>query len=337
MELNIKNLKKRPPADLTCLDFGKSGLKVVRLKNSKGTLSLVGADILPPVDISDADQCNPNGLKLPKELVSNYAPTCVSNSRAVAKLLNLPQELDTAAAESQIKEQFGVDDKYRISTVSLSTAKSKSGAKVLAVALPERQIANLLAMTSKGPPALLSCEISCLSALTTFMNSRPPKAETGTCFIEMGARTTHIFFVHRDRLLLLRKYDVGGESLLEKIISDFHVDKATAANIMAEGAIDLSALYTEKLGFIARQATISRDFVERQENCSIQGIYLSGGLAHSKVWQELLEDKSGMGVHLVDPLQQMEVPEDVVSKDILAQSSRLTAAIGAGLGVFGKQ
>jgi Tfp pilus assembly PilM family ATPase len=333
MELGFRNLRGGAPSDLTCLDFGATGVKVVRLKRSKDAVGVLGVDILPPVDLSSS---SPARLPLPKALRANYAAVSIGGGKSIANLVAIQQQTNSTKVDGQIKDQLGITDEFRLSYVELSSARSKSGLKLLAAATLETEIKNILSITAHDPPAPCSCEIAPLSALTAFQHGNDKDAQDGGCFLEIGATTTYIFFTNRRKLLLLRRYDVGGQMILEHIINEFQVDIDTAGEMMTEGAFDLSPIYLDTLGFLVRQITISRDFVERQENCHIAGIKISGGAATSR-WAEIVQNKTGIETQILNPFETLNVPPDADYKNLmLTQSCRFSAAVGAGLGVFGQ-
>jgi len=335
--LNLNRFKRKELADIVALDFGKSALKAVRIRNAKDGFAIVDAALLPPLSIPDRQSGKVAALDIPKHLNSNYAAVALSAPGTVAKLINLPQQPGAQNLEAQIREQFGVGDDYRIETDLPEGVRPRSGRKVLAAAMPEAMIANMLAATQSGPPAPRSCEISALAALTAYRKSSYAQEDDASCFIEIGEDSTYIFFTLRDKLLFLRKYDSGSGKIVESIINDFHVDRQTAANIMAEGAIDLSQLYSDALGFLVRQAAISRDFVERQESCSIGRIILSGGVASAGCLTSLFNDEIGLETKRLDPFGDLGLGAESIDREIVAQAPRFTAAVGAGIGEFKKE
>lgn len=333
MAINLDKFKKRGPSELVALDFASTSLKAVRIKSTKDGLVVLAADILPRVEIEGDQNFRAHPLELPKKLRANYAAAAVSTAKAAAKMLNLPQQSGQSDSGDQLREQFGADTDLRLESVAVGPARGRSSnRRMLAAALPEIAIKNLLAMTAAGPPALRSCEVSALCALTAFDNADSSDEDSTKCFIEIGASSTYIFFIKHATLLLLRKYDVGSQLIIDRIVNDFHVDQKTAVNIMTEGAIDLSSVYTDELGFLARQAAISRDFVERQENCKVAKAVLSGGLACSDDWTAMLRGDIGITVETLDPFAGLEIAPNALDKDMEAFKPRFSAAIGAGIG-----
>ena len=83
-----------------------------------------------------------------------------------------------------------------------------------------------------------------------------------------------------------------------------------------------------------KQVIVSRDFVERRENCRISKIFASGGITASRDW--LLELKTALGydVELWNPFDILDVGEGVIPEDLVGQEGRFSAAVGAGLGTI---
>lgn len=133
---------------------------------------------------------------------------------------------------------------------------------------------------------------------------------------------------------LVRHFTVGGEHLLKRIEEHFGVPREVALSICCEGAIDLSQVIRTLFGDFMRQLCISRDYVERQENCRIRKVRVSGGLSMVKGWMEELAAVTGMEVESVDPFKDIERPEATYPETWVGHEGRFAAAVGAVTGVF---
>ncbi len=313
---------------LACLDFGASGIKVVRLVRSGGKIIVTGATILPPLQLDGSSLTK--SLSIPRSLRANYGAVCISGENGLIRLINMPAKPgNQRVTESLIREQFHIDKAFRLHYSKMSS--SQDGHRYLAVAVPERHIETVLAVTERTSPAPVSLEIAGLAALNSFLFQHGgASSEDGVyCFIEGGARTVSVFFVSRERLVLVRKFDVGGMRLRERVQQEYDVDEETANNILAENAVDISAVFSEVLGFVLHQLSISHDFVERQENCRLRRVYLSGGLAMSVPWRSTLQEMFGLEVEILDPFSGLNLHGEG-----LQQRPRFGAAVGAGLGIL---
>jgi Tfp pilus assembly PilM family ATPase len=154
--------------------------------------------------------------------------------------------------------------------------------------------------------------------------------------IEAGGKVTVLALCNQGRLALIRKFDFGGEYLVAKVMQQMGVDHDIARGVISDGSFDISAASREVMGPFLRQLSISRDFVERKENCRILRIYLSGGLSRSSHWVEGVQKATGTEVEIWNPFDGLNLLNDAYPAELRDEEPRFAAAVGAGLGVFGE-
>jgi Tfp pilus assembly PilM family ATPase len=191
------------------------------------------------------------------------------------------------------------------------------------------------ALLPSGLPAPYSLELSGLASITTFMHG-PGKQHTGEAVgvIDFGANTTVFVLLNKNVVALIRRFDMGTNAILEKVQKSLGIDRETAQGIIADGAFDISQAVGEVMEPLVKQLVVSRDFVERRENCHVGKIYVSGGLIVSR--DSLDEMTSAMGVEIAfwNPFDGLEVAPDAIPDNLSGQEWRFSAAIGAGLATF---
>ena len=74
-----QSANRRLPNEVLGLDLGCAAVKAVRLRNGKEGLSVVAAEILPPINRKPGDALP--SLELPPKLVTNYAAVTFSSSQ----------------------------------------------------------------------------------------------------------------------------------------------------------------------------------------------------------------------------------------------------------------
>lgn len=333
-----KNAAKKSPMDLLGLDFGYSGLKVVRIKKVNGVPTVVAADILPPVVLepaTDRDDSRVGRINFPKEFLTNYAAMAFTADRSVIRVVSLPGHQDNPAdTEKQIRENIGIDSSFRVSFIA-TPSKTKGESRMLTVAVPDADITAVLNQVSQGAPAPFSLEVSGLAAMNACLRGPAMQhANDAICVIECGARSTMMAIMNKGSLVLARKLEVGGEGIITTLQRQLGVDRDMAQNILSEGSIDISQTLKQVIEPFLRQLTISRDFVERQENCRISNAYISGGMSLSVGWREHIERVTSMTVKSWNPFDGLSVAPNALSETTLAQSGRFAAAVGAAMGVL---
>jgi len=331
---------KRGPADVVGIDVGSTSVKAVRMRRGdSGAAEVLAARVMPPVSLPDLQSGSPAeapALDLDPEFRAKYACLTVSGREAVVKLLSFPGQFDEKA-EQKVVDNMGLDkpDDYRISYKLISEGHGRSESRVLTVALREKQAAVLPLMLPAGPPAPYSLEISGLAAMAAFLRSAGAAHSNGAVgVVEFSARVTTFALFNRNVLALVRRFSFGTEALLEKVQNTLGVDRETAQGIVTDGSFDISQSVSDIMEPLIKQLIVSRDFVERRENCRIEGIYASGGLALSH--DSLAEIKSSMEIDVTawNPFENLNVADRALPKDLAGQEWRFAAAVGACLGTF---
>ena len=256
------------------IDIGASGIKIVHLKRTGQGIALVAADVITPPGETQA-------FELPKTMTPRYAALCFSEKRAVVKLLSLPgQVTEESGMDAQIHEHMGLDDKeYRIGYKTISEGRARTETKLLSVAMPEESIGPILAHFETGLPVPVSIEVSGIAALTAFLQGAgQAHGKEAVGVIEFGAQATFFALFNRENLALLRKFDFGNDTIIDKIQQSLGVDADTARGIASDGSFDISQAVSEVLDPFFRQVVISRDFIERRDQCNVAKIYVSPNL-----------------------------------------------------------
>ena len=327
----------REHSDLVCLDFGAAGMKAVRMKRTKDQVAVSAVELLPATPLATGDgEGRAARLVLPPSLRAKYAATTIDTPRTVVRLLNLPAHSEPGETlETQIRAQLGLGEDHRIGHLPISTPAGKAMTRVLATAVPEEEVLAVLSLLGAGAPAPCSLELAGLGTLTAFLCG--PGAQLGgehVCLVETGAHATCLSFLNRGNLALFRKYETGAESVVDALRKQFDVDAATATTILDGSSIDLTALLHEVMEHVFRQMTLSRDFVEREENCRVTRVFVAGGLGLSAFWRQSLRDLLGLTVETWNPFEGLAVAPGAIPAALAGQEIRFAAAVGAGLGVF---
>jgi Tfp pilus assembly PilM family ATPase len=338
-----KRQGRKVPGELLVVDIGASGSKVVRVKKAKEGFTVLGADILPVISLNGNGSRDPAQLamlrEMPKPYKANYIALTVSGEKSVVRLLSLPgQPQSSAAVESHLREHAGLEGDYRLSysaSPSQHGSRGRMETKYLAVAMPEHEAQAVLSLVPAGPPAPWSLELSGLGVLNAFLHG-PGRGEVegGVGVIEGGAHVTFLALFNKGRLVLVRKFDFGCDSLVTKVEQQMGVDREVAEGIIADGSFDISGCVKDVMAPFLRQLSISRDFVERQEKCRIGRLYISGGMSLSHYWVEGIKNGSKVDVQTWNPFDGVKVAAGAISEKLKGQETRFAAALGAAYGAY---
>mgnify|MGYP000400979632 CR=1 FL=1 len=331
---------KRGPVDAVGIDIGTTAVKVVRLLRKERAYSLVAADLLPPLaSAADAPAAADNAgatLSLPPKLRGRYACLTATAESAIVKLLTFPGHFGEEA-EAKMAESLGIEnpDAYRIGYKLITEGHGRAESKILAVALPDEQAQRLPRLLPSGLPAPFSVEVSGVAALTAFLHACGPRHENEAVgVIEFGAAITTFALFNKGLPSLVRRFNFGTRAVLDKVREKLGVDLETAQGIMTDGAFDISQPVNEAMDPLIKQLIISRDFVERRENCHIGRLYVSGGIVLSPKSMEEIKSLMEMDVERWNPFENLTVATGAWPEKLAAQEWRFAAALGAALGTF---
>jgi Tfp pilus assembly PilM family ATPase len=331
---------RRGPSDLLGVDLASSGTKIVRLRRNKDKVTVVGAAILPPVSLKAPESGANNDALLsgviPKNLLANYACLAVTGESTVVRLLSLPGHTEqTQLVESQVREHIGVEGEYRVGFVVTTPPKGKSETKLLVAAMPEADAKLLLNLVRIGAPAPFSIEVAGLAVLNAFLHGPGAQMEQESIgLLDAGARVSFLALFSKGNLALVRKFDFGGDALTAKVQQQLGVSREIAQGIISDGSFDISQSVHDVMDPFLRQLSISRDFVERREDCRLSKLYLSGGMSLSKYWLEELRNTTGIEAQTWDPFEGLTLAPAAIPDEFKNQRARFTAAVGAALGAF---
>lgn len=326
---------RRSPSELVGLDLGSSGVKAVRMRRNKDGVTVLKADILPPLapEVAAPKAGRP---PLPRGLLTNYAALAVSGARASVRILGIPGRFETGPARDlQVQEHAGAGEGQRLGYAVITPPKLRNENRLLVVTLPEEEAQALLNLFSVGAPAPFSLEVSGLAAITAFLRGPGRAHEQGTVgVVESGERQTTMALLHKTLPVLVRKFDLGMHTVRERVQQRLGVDPETAKGILADGSFDISQTLHEVVDPFLRQLSLSKEFIERREECQVEKLYVSGGMSLSRFWISDLKQASGLDVERWNPFDGLHAAPDALPAALAGQETRFTAAIGACLGAW---
>lgn len=328
----VKHFQRRR-TDVVGVDVGTTALKVVRLKVVNRTPTVVAIDLLPAVALL-AGAGVPVPVVLPKVLHGRHVALAYSGPGALVKLLTFPTHSEKTP-ETQVNELMGLADAsdYRMAYELVSETRTEM--RALAVAMPDQSAARLCALFPSGTPAPYSIEVSGLASMTAFVRGPGRRhLEEAVAVVDFGASVTMVAFYNKGALSLIRKFDFGASAILKTVREALGVDAEVAQGILADGSFDVSQAIRQAMESFLQQFVISRDFVERREDCHIVGLYICGGIAGMQGWARELQSAAGLEPVSWNPFGEMAMLPTAIPDSLKGQEARFTAALGAAWAVL---
>jgi Tfp pilus assembly PilM family ATPase len=334
--LEIIDRFKRGPRDIVGIDIGTTATKVVRIRTTGSETTLVGAAILPVVELSSyLNGEEVPSFSLPAKLKARSVAIACTAQSAVVKLLSFPGAFEASNAGKLIGN-LGLDDpdRFRIGFKVVIEGQRRQESRILTVAIPEVEAAIPVQLFPSGIPAPNSIEVSGLASMSAFLKTAAEHSDGALGVIEFGATTSTYALFNRGVVALVRRFSFGSNMLLEKVAESLGVDVETAQGIVSDGSFDISSAVSEVMQPLIKQLMVSRDFVERRENCRITQMYVSGGLANSHDSLNSLRQAMDLEVHFWNPFDGLTVAKDAIASDLSGREWQFSAAIGACLATF---
>jgi Tfp pilus assembly PilM family ATPase len=325
---------QRGYTDVLGLDVAGSGLKAVRLKVINQAITVMAVDIFPP-DGSAVEGSIPVGAQqLPKDLRARHVALATSESGAVVKLLTFPAHSDKPA-ETHVNELMGLGDQTEYRLAYEHVTESRSEIRALAVRMPLSTVTALCQLFPAGSPAPCAIEVSGLASMTAYLKG-PGLSHLEDCIavIDFGANVTLVAFFNRGTMVLIRKFEMGTNTILKKLQDNLGVDGDVALGILNDGSFDITQIVHQAMEAFLQQLIISWDFVERRENCRISRLYACGGGASLGSWAHEVLSTTGQSPTLWNPFEGLAMISDTLLDKWKGQESRFSAAVGSALGMF---
>lgn len=324
--------------DVLGVDVGRTATKLVRVRKSNDVLTLSAADILPAQEFpsNPMEETNFPALALSAALKGRLASVCIAGDEATVKLINYPGAFDESSTERLI-ESLGIEepDQFRIGYRLLTQGHGRQESRVLAIALPETLAHMQNQLFPLGLPAPFSLEISGIAAMSAFLHGPgEDQKNDATGAIDFGTQTTTFAIFNKGTLALIRRLPFGTYAILDDVQDALGVDMETAQGILTDGAFDISQSVTRVMEPFLKQLIVSRDFVERREDCRIDRIYVTGGLSTSHDAMEEMNSSLGIETVCWDPFDNLEVAPTAIPEQFNNQRWRFSAAVGAALATF---
>lgn len=333
---NIKGVFNRAPADAVGIQFSSNGTCAVRMKKSGDSLSLISASALPPVPFPLTVNPSAEPLALPARVRGRFAALNCPAENGAVKLLRAPEGFNTDNRQEVLDRlAFDHPDPVRTAAKVLLPGAAKSEARILASAMPERTAKALLSlMPAVGIPAPRALELSELAVINAFHNDPQFKdSEQAYGLIHFDCDFSVIALFNNNVLSQFRIFGFGMAALTRKVMQSLNVDEATAEGVLMDGAFDISHLIEDGAREMRSQLVISRDFMERSENCLLEKTYVSGPPALIKPFAagmpgaESLIEWDVLGAF-------KDTPADAIGEEFGTNTWRLAAAIGSAMGVL---
>ncbi len=335
LETNLaknEQTKSKKITDVVGIDFGRTSTKLVRIRKTVSGFTLVDADVMPAYDIHGGQISQK--FSVPRKLCAPYAAACLTGTTDHVRFMFVSNKMqDAKSIQNRVGKSLGLGNDYRIGFSIVERGKDGLDHKVLAAAMPKAEVQTTRKLFSATRPSLVSLEIAGLAALDSFSHVEDvQQAEGAVCYLEAGAEATMISFFLDGELRLVRKFDYGALYIQQRIQDVLSVGEEDAIDILFEDATPLLEQSLDPIGSLLQEISISKKFVERNENTGITRVYASGGLSYSPYWNFIMEQVMGVEIQTWNPFTANGISS--YPKGVQGVESMFAPAVGAALALI---
>lgn len=312
--------------DLIGIDIGSSSVKMVHLKEVKGTFHLAGLGLamLPAEAIVDnAIMDSSSIVEVVKNLVESQkvktknVATSISGHSVIIRKIQLPimTEEEMEASIQWEAEQY---IPFEISEVNLDfqilgpDANDASLMNVILVAAKKEFVGDYVALFKECGLNLQVMDIDCFAVENVYEVNYGSGANDIVALIDMGASSMNVNILRGGMSVFTRDIQVGGNAYNEELQKRLGLNNEDAekvklggesADVSSDAVLQIIEDATENL---TQEVQRSIDFFSATSaDEKVQRVFITGGVSRVPAVRTSLEHRLGVDVHILDPWRQV--------------------------------
>ena len=337
--------------DVIGIDIGSSSVKMVHLKEAKGSFQLAGLGLatLPAQAIVDNAIMDSSsvvdvikGLVESQKLKTKNVATSISGHSVIIRKIQLPimTEEEMEASIQWEAEQY---IPFEISEVNLDfqilgpDANDASLMNVILVAAKKDFVSDYVALFKECGLNPQVIDIDCFAVENVYEINYGSNEDEVVALIDMGASSMNVNVLRGGMSVFTRDIQVGGSAYNEEIQKRLGLNNEDAeivklggeiADVTAESVAEAMEDATESL---TQEVQRSIDFFSATSSDEkVQKVFITGGVSKVPAVKASLESRLGVGVHVVDPWRQISFSEKDFDPEYL-QAMGPVYTVAAGL------
>ncbi|MEI6214821.1 MAG: type IV pilus assembly protein PilM [Desulfuromonadales bacterium] len=326
------------------IDVGSSSVKLVHLKEGKGTFQLLNAGILPLPPEAIVDNSLMDSTTIAKNIknlvassgvkVKDVACSISGNSVIIRKILLpvMPQEEleDQIAWEAEQYIPFDINDVNMDFQILSPDNNDPSKMNVLLVASKKDIINDYLAVFNEAGLALTVVDVDSFAVQNAFEINHDFRPDDILALINIGASVMNINIIKDGVTLFTRDVQMGGNLYTEEIqkqlglsSQDAEAQKIVAGNSNNRQLLDVIGKTNET---ITQEIRRSLDFYNSTANDDrITGIFICGGCSKVHNLASTIFERIGLPVEPIRPFAKLSYNENEFDPEYLQEIGPLMA------------
>ncbi len=317
--------------DIVGIDIGSSAVKIVRLRESRGTFHLENIGIMPlnPETIVDntimdstAIVDSIQNLLGAMKIKTRKVATSVSGHSVIIRKISLPIMTD-AELESSIQWEAEQYIPFDISEVNIDfqiigpDAKDPSQMNVMLVAAKKDFVDDYTSLFAEAGLEPVVMDIDCFAVENMFDYNYGFVDNEVVALIDLGASATSVSVLKGDTSVFTRDIQTGGNLLGEELQKRLGIsgDEAEQAKLGDRNIADvdpdsMDEILADAIENLVQEVQRSLDFFSATSSEDrVTKVYLTGGVSNSVQVREALEERLGIPAERVDPFRNITINE----------------------------
>lgn len=345
--------------NLVGLDIGSSSIKLVKLRQSKGSWELVAFSLgpLPPDAIVEGRIMNftivierLRDLMREAGIRDADCSLAISGSSLIIKKLSLPEMTRAELNESILWEAeqyipFDIRD-VNVDAQILNARAGQGQMDVLMVAAKKDVVNEYVSVAMEAGLKPQVVDVSIFAAINMFETNYMVPADQTLALLNVGANSINVGVLSGGAVAFTRDISTGGSLLTSEVQRHFNVsyEEAEAFKTGSESSLSSSTVAREvnKISDRVSDSMVTEVqrsldfFIATSIKADISKIYLTGGSAQLPSLIRALERRMEVPVELVNPFRNIAVDARRFDIDLLQRAAPVAGvAVGLALRRFG--
>jgi type IV pilus assembly protein PilM len=313
--------------DIVAIDIGSSAVKLVQLRETKGTYHLVslGIGYLPPEAIVDNSIMDSSSVvEVIRNLVESHkvktknVATSISGHSVIIRKIQLPI-MTEEELESSIQWEAEQYIPFEISEVNLdfqilgTDPRDPSQMNVILVAAKKDFVADYVAVFKECGLNPVVMDVDCFAVENAFEVNYGLAEDEIVALVNMGASAVNVNVLKSGVSIFTRDIQVGGNLLTEELqkrlgLSNADAEKAKLGEAVRATAEAINEVMLDATENLAQEVQRSLDFFSATSaDEKINKIFITGGVAKIGMVRDAIERRIKVSVEVVNPFRQVMV------------------------------
>lgn len=344
------------PDSLVGLDIGSTSVKLMELSKRDGRLTLesCGIEPVPPraapetharasgTHISDAEGVGEAIKRLARRTRpgTRRAAVAIGGTASFTKVIEMDASLSDEEMESEIALQTADHLPYPAEAVAIDfevlhlSERDPTRVEVLFAACRREDAELLEDAVQLGGLRARVLDIEAFAMARAFELLQPDFGSDAAIF-DIGATSTTLSVLHRDKVVHTREQAFGGRTLAEEIQRHRGISAAESARAMSRGEPANEPVFSQfRDKLLDQMARSLQFFYSANPSGCVDQVYLAGGVAAMPELAGHAARVLGMPVAVADPFAGMTVPDTADAPDLAVNAPAFMLACGLALRAF---